>query len=450
MRMSDVISYMITTATAFSFFLGGSRCVAYDPAAQWDSRKNGLFIYLTPELAPGQVSPSAEFETIVNKWNDRIRHDTSLPEDLKRESNNRSAIELNLYELREFSESEKQKINAIISEEPEWLDPGQWENVDISGATISGFGDAAQYVFSELTLFKTAGVPITLDGLQRTKQWKERRLDCVRIEVGLSLVVSFDGWTIENSYLRGSFNFADASFFNSTIFDCGFKDVAVTRNAKENRLDSIKIILAPLISRDHTSMSQDWFFFGRCLYDPINLRALQPENLSAEEAVKSLLEAALEGKWSTFEVQQWGFDNRRQIRDELYPRWTSDNREVFRGAKPEDLYSTLAWKNGDMAKVVFFPGFARFKAGIGDLKGWNLAAQDLTGAKLERLDLTNVNLTDSVITDASFIDSIGLTVDQLKTTWNWRVRRMDDVKLPPELREEVDRALAAEASGKDE
>ena len=51
-----------------------------------------------------------------------------------------------------------------------------------------------------------------------------------------------------------------------------------------------------------------------------------------------------------------------------------------------------------------------------------------------------LDITDSVITDCGFIDFKGLTLENIKSTWNYKHGRMEGIKLP----EEIQKALDAE------
>ena len=51
-----------------------------------------------------------------------------------------------------------------------------------------------------------------------------------------------------------------------------------------------------------------------------------------------------------------------------------------------------------------------------------------------------LDITDSVITDCDFTDFKGLTLENVKSTWNYKHGRMEGIKLP----EEIQKALDAE------
>ena len=70
-----------------------------------------------------------------------------------------------------------------------------------------------------------------------------------------------------------------------------------------------------------------------------------------------------------------------------------------------------------------------------DLFGLDLSQQNLTGSTFTmRCNLTNVRLDDAVITKAWFDNScVGLTAEQIQSTWNYKHRRMEGIVLPAEI-----------------
>jgi uncharacterized protein YjbI with pentapeptide repeats len=103
------------------------------------------------------------------------------------------------------------------------------------------------------------------------------------------------------------------------------------------------------------------------------------------------------------------------------------------------LATTVNYKRGNLANL----HFARI-----DLSGFDLSGVNLTGAVFDtRCDLNNANFDDSVITRAVFRDdrgTLGLTLAQIKSTWNFKHGRMAGVTLPASLAE----ALARESPAK--
>jgi uncharacterized protein YjbI with pentapeptide repeats len=66
----------------------------------------------------------------------------------------------------------------------------------------------------------------------------------------------------------------------------------------------------------------------------------------------------------------------------------------------------------------------------------------LTDCRFEKIDFANANFTDAVLLDCSFSAVEGLTLEQLKSTWNWKNGRLDLISFDAALQAQVDAALA--------
>ncbi|MDR2642846.1 MAG: pentapeptide repeat-containing protein [Planctomycetaceae bacterium] len=95
----------------------------------------------------------------------------------------------------------------------------------------------------------------------------------------------------------------------------------------------------------------------------------------------------------------------------------------------EQLYSTESYKNGTINYVEF--------AG-GNFSNVNFVKFNLTGCEFPFVDLRAADFTGAVITDCNFEKAKNLTAEQIKSTWNYKSRRMDDIKLPIELQPQFD------------
>ncbi|MBR2003793.1 MAG: pentapeptide repeat-containing protein [Thermoguttaceae bacterium] len=89
---------------------------------------------------------------------------------------------------------------------------------------------------------------------------------------------------------------------------------------------------------------------------------------------------------------------------------------------------------------------------IGDGRGQRLDYRNFDFSKsifcncyLRNVDLTGADFTDAAFYECS-LPSCGLTLEQMKSTWNWKAGRMDLIKLPPELQAQVDAQIAKEAA----
>jgi len=111
----------------------------------------------------------------------------------------------------------------------------------------------------------------------------------------------------------------------------------------------------------------------------------------------------------------------------------------------EQLVSTACFKNGELRGVRF---------GYFDFSGMNLSKMDLSDSvfglhlpmnvHIEMCNFHDADLTDSVISRCDFFRAKNLTLDQIKSTWNYKAGRMAGIVLPQELQEAID-AEKAEA-----
>ncbi|MDR2346325.1 MAG: pentapeptide repeat-containing protein [Planctomycetaceae bacterium] len=70
--------------------------------------------------------------------------------------------------------------------------------------------------------------------------------------------------------------------------------------------------------------------------------------------------------------------------------------------------------------------------------------QNLSNCKFESVDLTGTDFTNAIITGVQFngyerYSAINPTIDQIKSTWNYKNNRMDGIKLPPDIQKELDK-----------
>jgi uncharacterized protein YjbI with pentapeptide repeats len=102
-----------------------------------------------------------------------------------------------------------------------------------------------------------------------------------------------------------------------------------------------------------------------------------------------------------------------------------DNSEIFGEFDRRDLMATRNYRRGDLSGIRF---------GNIDLSGFDLSSINLTRTVFNpTCNLKDANLTDAVISGAEFRDdrkTLGLTLEQIKSTWNYKQRRMTDVTLP--------------------
>jgi uncharacterized protein YjbI with pentapeptide repeats len=100
----------------------------------------------------------------------------------------------------------------------------------------------------------------------------------------------------------------------------------------------------------------------------------------------------------------------------------------------EQLRSTKSYQDGNLIKIGLNLVWSE---GIADFSGMNL-----TGCRFScgSDNQGQLDLTDSVITNCTFSYFKGLTLENIKSTWNYKHNRMEGIKLP----EEIQKALDAE------
>jgi uncharacterized protein YjbI with pentapeptide repeats len=97
----------------------------------------------------------------------------------------------------------------------------------------------------------------------------------------------------------------------------------------------------------------------------------------------------------------------------------------------EQLATTRNYRDGDLSGLAFEQL---------DLSRVDFCRQNLTRAVFStRCDLTDADFEDAVITGARFYeDTKGLTAEQIKSTWNYKNRRMQTVTLPKSLADAIE------------
>ncbi len=94
----------------------------------------------------------------------------------------------------------------------------------------------------------------------------------------------------------------------------------------------------------------------------------------------------------------------------------------------EALYTTRNYQRGDLSRISFQHI---------DMSAWDFSQQNLTGCRFWGCTLTDANFEDAVITNVYFRHGspkpTGLTVDQIKSTWNYKHNRMEGITLPDHI-----------------
>jgi uncharacterized protein YjbI with pentapeptide repeats len=105
--------------------------------------------------------------------------------------------------------------------------------------------------------------------------------------------------------------------------------------------------------------------------------------------------------------------------------------------------SFVYWRGTTAARLL--PTTRSYKEGIllgntfvySDMSNLNFDRMNLTGCSFQDCDLSGTTFRDAVVTSVSFRSARGLTVDQIKSTWNYKHDRMSGIHLPTPLEREL-------------
>jgi uncharacterized protein YjbI with pentapeptide repeats len=116
------------------------------------------------------------------------------------------------------------------------------------------------------------------------------------------------------------------------------------------------------------------------------------------------------------------------------------DRAIIEGAyltqiSAKQLYSTSDYVNGRVHEITFVNcNFANANFSKIDMSGCKFITYD----EKFPMNLLKANFNDSVISNCDFTKAKNLTVDQIKSTWNYKSNRMEGIKLPAEIQEALD------------
>lgn len=298
---------------------------------------------------------------------------------------------------------------AVCRKDASWLSPDLWRKINISGLTIVA-ESTRDFQENARGLDATYGIPVTLSSLIPTYSWQERRVAFFSLSAPSLADFSFADWQIMNSSIVSP-DPANCDFSNTRLTNVllegpfKFSQLAKTDNFKDKDFRFVRLKMGG------AAVPKDWSIESWSHYDP---------------------------EKGTIDVSE------RPTRAISFTDLTPSD-FIHKGVKKEAFYSSLGYQSGLMANYYFYPeGENEDETELFDASGWDLSRLDLTNAKLRRLNLKDADFTNSVISYCSFEGSQGLTLEQLKTTWNWRRNRMNTVVLPEEIREEVQKALEEE------
>lgn len=127
------------------------------------------------------------------------------------------------------------------------------------------------------------------------------------------------------------------------------------------------------------------------------------------------------------------------LRDADFTDATITHGTFIGGITKAQLCMTKNYKQGDLSGIEVWHI---------DLSNVDLSSQNLTDSVLNECDLTGANFRDAIITNMDFAvtsaNNRGLTVEQIKSTWNYKHGRMAGVVLPKELAEALQKEKASD------
>lgn len=360
--------------------------VSVEKGELWNS---GEYLYILPyrvaatpradfERKTFPKNRDAKFSELFERWNQEIEEE-------------RAARGEQQYDLAE----------AVCRKNPKWLDPELWNDVNLSSTRIGkdrmdmpsdfdAFDDQRDFFYA---------IPISREGLEKTLSWKKKELFQVRFSIPSPDDLSFKNFRFQECQLYGDdwtrCDFTDAEFVGSELnAKISLDQIKSTKNFKETKATSDRATLALGIWKQ-----QEW-------------------------------------KLPEFDWQVNPEASFRIARIDVYLEKTKKTSEKKR--RIED---------GDLARLILRGRFFEPEnkqtpfQGSSDLSGQDLSRMNLTDSRFVSIRLFGTDLTDSIITNCDFVKTRGLTLEQLKTTRNWKTGRMDGIALPRELAEEVDAIL---------
>jgi uncharacterized protein YjbI with pentapeptide repeats len=95
----------------------------------------------------------------------------------------------------------------------------------------------------------------------------------------------------------------------------------------------------------------------------------------------------------------------------------------------EQLYTTKSYKTGVLLNVWF--------TNI-DFSKVNFYEINISGCKMLFCNLDGADFRGAIISNCDISSAKNLTVEQIKSTWNYKVGRMDGIELPPDIQKALD------------
>jgi uncharacterized protein YjbI with pentapeptide repeats len=112
------------------------------------------------------------------------------------------------------------------------------------------------------------------------------------------------------------------------------------------------------------------------------------------------------------------------------------NKTNISGMNKEQLYVTQSYKEGNLDRVYFY------SCNFADA---NFTKVNLTGCGFSNTIINKANFTDAIISNCSFSgpssgvnDKMEITIEQIKSTWNYKNNRMDGIRFSAKMQKALD------------
>jgi uncharacterized protein YjbI with pentapeptide repeats len=277
---------------------------------------------------------------------------------------------------------------------------GPEDGADFTGATINGVSRHDSLAFH----FNSYGMHLTPQQLMSTWSYKNKDLHQCAIRASYPYpsteVAAFDfrGADLREATLLGDLSKSD--FWDARVFGAFFGNDSIT----------------------FEQLASTWDF----RYRRLRVR------LSWSGKTAALSSA----KWDFSHVNLVGSDLWFRPPDADFTDATINDCTMRNGLTKAQLYSTRSYQRGDLTGLSLMSS---------DLSDCDLSGMNLTGCVFSHCKLAGAKFDDAVVTDALFLtpnyhgtdqspaESHELTIEQIKSTWNYKHRHMQGIRLPDEI-----------------
>ncbi|MDR0392519.1 MAG: pentapeptide repeat-containing protein [Planctomycetaceae bacterium] len=341
--------------------------------------------------------------------------------------------------------------------------------------------------------------PVTWGEFYRSRTYLGKRWTYADLEISPeSFPVSFAEWKLDYFYFKSGFDIRDAQLKNCIIYaptldkkgneanNKHFELFASTWNYKNNCMDKIGLNGFDLRKASFKNMSTSSMGFLDSLLHDENYPNVELFENTIISATKSKLLPKSRGGSLPYNISKEQFYRTKNYREKdlcemlfihckitdfdlsgqnlTNANFNSDydidlasvnfTDAIIEGAAfaishptknftAKQLYSTHSYKQGSLTNIKFKGRILR-NGEKSDMQNWKFTRKNLTGCEFTCVDLKDADFTDAVITNVCFTNNISvlavtnLTIDQIKSTWNYKVGNMDGILLPPEIQKILD------------